>query len=637
LALESSLRYRPDIDGLRAVAVLSVLLYHLRLPPSGGFVGVDIFFTISGFLIGSILLRETADRRFTFAGFYERRIRRICPALFVMMFVSSLVAYRYLLPPEFEDFAHSLLSAAFSFSNIYFWQSSGYFDAPAQGKPMLHTWSLAVEEQFYICLPIFLVLVRRFAPRRLDLSIYAVALISFAISIYGAFHYPTASFYLLHARAWELLLGTILALESCPRPTNQLTRNCAGIAGAALILFAMILYTDKTPFPGIAALPPCLGAALIIASGRNSSNLVGRLLSLKPVVFLGLISYSLYLWHWPVIVFASFGLTPLHALTRHQSQVELFGISMVLATLSWRFVEQPFRSGILRVNQRTLLTGAAAVLVLTTLASGIVIASAGAPWRFNAEAREIASYLNGDPHDSRDQYRRGTCFIFSGNETFSDFSMSTCLAQKPGEKSFLVLGDSHAAAMWWGFDQALPSVNVMQATSTGCKTVLHQRPRQLAACTELMQFIFDKYLPTHKVDAVLIEAHWDDGDLASLGETVEYLNRQNVPLFLFGPIVQYDSPLPRLLAMSISHKDPDLPRRHRQNGLDLLDREMDALARNVWHVPYISLISVLCSQNQCTQFVAPDVPLLSDYGHLTKMGSVFMAKKVITLGVLPLG
>jgi len=554
-----------------------------------------------------------------------------------MMFVSSLVAYRYLLPPEFEDFARSLLSAAFSFSNIYFWQSSGYFDGPAQGKPMLHTWSLAVEEQFYICLPIFLVVVRRFAPRRLDLSIYAVALTSFAISVYGAFHYPNATFYLLHSRAWELLLGTILALESCPRPSRQLTRNCAGIAGVALILFATFLYTDKTPFPGLAGLPPCLGTALIIAAGRNGSNLVGRLLSLKPVVFLGLISYSLYLWHWPVIVFASFGLTPLHGLTRHQIQVELFGISMVLATLSWRFVEQPFRSGILRVSQRTLFTGAAAVLVLTTVASGVVIASAGAPWRFSAEAREIAAYLNGDPHDSRDQYRRGTCFIFSGNETFSDFSMPTCLPQKPGEKSFLVLGDSHAAAMWWGFDQELPNVNVMQATSTGCKPVLHQRPHQFAPCTELMQFIFNSYLPTHKVDAVLMEAHWDDGDLASLGETVELLKQQNVPLFLFGPIVQYDSPLPRLLAMSISRQDPDLPKRHRLDNLDLLDREMEALARNVWHVPYISLISVLCSQSQCTQFAAPDVPLLKDYGHLTKMGSVFTAKKVIALGVLPIG
>src|SRR5580704_6694184 len=200
---ESSPSYRPDIDGLRALAVLSVVVFHLDLPLHGGFVGVDIFFTISGFLIGSIILRETESGRFTFGGFYERRIRRIFPALFAMLLASCLLAYKYLLPIELVTFGKSLAAVALSVSNGFFWLQSGYFDAPASETPLLHTWSLAVEEQFYVFLPIFLVLLRRFAPRRLELAVYLFAAASFLSSVYGAYEYPSASFYLPHTRAWE--------------------------------------------------------------------------------------------------------------------------------------------------------------------------------------------------------------------------------------------------------------------------------------------------------------------------------------------------------------------------------------------------------------------------------------------------
>ena len=630
--IATPLKYQPHIDGLRAVAVLSVVLYHLGLPLHGGYVGVDIFFTISGYLIGSIILRETAEQRFTFAGFYERRIRRIFPALFVMLFASLILAYFALLPLEFVDFAKSLAAAALSVSNMYFWLHSGYFDAPASTKPLLHTWSLAVEEQFYILLPILLVLLRRFLPRRVDLTLYSIAAGSFLLSIYGAFRFPSTTFYWAHTRAWELLLGTILALESCPRVRRRWLGEVAGISGLVLITAAVLLYHPWTPFPGLAALPPCLGTALILAAGRSGPTLAGRLLSLRPAVYVGLISYSLYLWHWPVIVFDRAGLTLINGLSQHQSEALLLVISLVLAILSWRFVEVPFRTGVLRVGRTALFSGAAIAVVIVATLSTAVVSTQGLLSRYPPKARRITAYLD---MATIDQFRNNTCFITSHSATLRDFPVKTCLPDKHDERKLLLLGDSHAAALWWGLDHVLSGENVMQATAAGCKPVLQQRPRQYAACTALMNFALKQYLPTHKVDAVLIEAHWDEGDLPSLGETLAWLHQQHIPVILFGPIVQYDSALPRLLAISISRDDPQLPGRHRLAAIEPLDRQMTRLAEHDWHTQYVSLYQLFCNRENCTEYASNDVPLQSDYGHLTIEGSMLAAQRIAALKILP--
>jgi peptidoglycan/LPS O-acetylase OafA/YrhL len=633
--LEPLLKYRSDVDGLRAVAVLSVFAYHLGLPLHGGYVGVDIFFTISGFLIGSIILRQSAEGNFTFAGFYERRIRRIFPALFAMLFVVSIIAYNYALPVELVSYGKSLAFVALSISNVYFWFQSGYFDAPASATPLLHTWSLAVEEQFYVFLPLFLILIRRFAPRRVNLSIILFAAGSFLISAYGAYRFPSAAFYLAHTRAWELLLGTILALDGFPQLKSRLTREVAGISGIALLLAPILFYQTATPFPGLAALPPCLGTALIIAAGSSGKNCIGRLLSLKPIVFIGLISYSLYLWHWPLIVFYKFGFTVLSGLTKHESQGMLFTLSVFIAVLSWRFVELPFRTRVIAANRYRLFGGATFATVFVLAGSSAFVVSQGVPSRYSQRARNVAAYLDGDPIDGRDQWRRGECFIVSEDGALKDFSVSKCLSEKTDQKNVLILGDSHAAAMWWGFEQLFPSVNVMQATSAGCKPVLNQRPRQRSGCVEIMNYVLKDFLMSHKVDAVLIEAHWDEGDLASLGETISWLQRNRIPTVLVGPMVQYDSPLPRLLALAISETDPLLPVRHLEKFVEPLDQQMKALAR-VWDVPYVSIYGLLCSNKLCTQYGEPDVPLLFDYGHFTKAGSILAARKIAALGILPI-
>jgi peptidoglycan/LPS O-acetylase OafA/YrhL len=603
-----------------------VMLYHVGLPVHGGFVGVDVFFVISGFLISSIILRQTQAGTFTFAGFYERRTRRIFPALFVMLAGTSALAYRYLLPGELEDFARSLLAANFSASNFYFWLKSGYFDAGANSNPLLHTWSLAVEEQFYIGLPVLFWFLKRFAPSRLALSVILLALASFVLSVVGAYQYPTATFYLAPTRTWELLLGGILSLESFPRLRNAVARELASIAGMGLIVGSSLFYNVTTVFPGLTALAPCGGAALIIVAGRDGPSWLGRLLSLKPVRFIGLISYSLYLWHWPVIVFYGFGMTMVHGLTRHGAQALMCAVALVLGAISWRFVEQPFRlGGALSMSRTGVFRLALAGLASIALVGSLALCWHGIPSRFSVEARRVASYR--DEH-SDEQYRTGTCFMTPRNWTLDEFDARTCMPDDGKKPKLLILGDSHAAHLWWGMNIVLPEWNVMQATSAGCKPVVEQRPRQFPGCTRLMDYVLKTYLPSHRVDTLLLEAHWDPGDVPSLSQTMDSLRSQHVHVVLLGPMLQYDAPLPRLLAMSMMQEDPSIPAVHRVTAMSLLDGQMADAARGQWQVPYVSMIQLLCDGDVCLQYAGPSVPLLSDYGHLTKEGSILVAKKL---------
>jgi peptidoglycan/LPS O-acetylase OafA/YrhL len=624
----SSLKHRPDIDGMRAVAVLVVVAYHMGLPIHGGFVGVDVFFVISGFLISSIILTQIKAGTFTFASFYERRTRRIFPALFVTLAVTTVLAYRYLLPIELEDYARSLIAANLSGSNFYFWLTSGYFDNAAASKPLLHTWSLAVEEQFYVVLPIFFWVLKRYAPKRLELSVYCFAAASFALSAVGAYRYPTATFYLAPTRAWELLLGSIISLETFPRLRHPVVRELGGLLGIAMILGASFRFQQTTVFPGISALLPCGGAALIIVAGRDQPSWVGRALSLRPVVFVGLISYSLYLWHWPVIVFSSLGMTLVSGLARRESQALVFVLSMVAATASWRFVERPFRfGGALDLTRAAIFKLALGAIASVAVIGGVGLALHGLPDRFPLQARKVAEYL--DQERTHDQFRTDTCFMTARDWDFDKFDPAACMPADPSKGTMLILGDSHAAHLWWGMNAVHSDrLNVMQATSAGCKPVLEQRPRQFPGCTRLMTYVLTQYLPSHHVDTLLLGARWESGDLPSLAKTLEWLRSQHVHVVLFGPMLQYDAPLPRLLAMSIRQNDPDLPALHRVTAMSALDVGMAASAKSEWRVPYVSLIDLLCDKDDCVKYAGTDVPLLSDYGHLTKDGSVLVATRL---------
>jgi peptidoglycan/LPS O-acetylase OafA/YrhL len=351
--------YRPEIDGLRAVAVFPVLLFHAGFETfGGGFVGVDVFFVISGYLITSIIIFEQQTSSFTLINFYERRARRILPALFVVMAVCLPFSWMWMFPNELKDFARSLMAVSVFGSNILFWRESGYFVTAAEMKPFLHTWSLAVEEQFYILFPLFLILLYRFGRRWLVWALFILMLISLGTAQWGSLNKPIPNFYLLPTRAWELLLGSLLALvstSSSPLPSNVqswrfLRDQWGSVIGFLLIIFSVIFFNRETPHPSVYTLIPVMGTACIILFA-GPTNFVGRLLRSPAIVFIGSISYALYLWHQPLFAFARY------RTINEPSPAVFLGLiltAVMLATFSLYLVEKPFRDSKI-VSRRQIL------------------------------------------------------------------------------------------------------------------------------------------------------------------------------------------------------------------------------------------------------------------------------------------
>ncbi|RUQ46737.1 acyltransferase, partial [Corynebacterium pseudodiphtheriticum] len=303
----TTLAYRRDIDGLRAIAVLAVVLFHFGVPGfTGGFVGVDVFFVISGYLITTIIWREREAGRFSFVDFWARRARRILPALCVMMLTAVVVGWFLLAPKDYEELGRSIHNQVIFISNLFFMRQDGYFDVASDMKPMLHTWSLSVEEQFYIVFPLLLTLLSS-QVKRWRMALLVLALASFAACVWTLPRYPEKAFYLLPMRAWELLAGSLLAVMPLRAyRASPILAQGISLASLALILVAVFGYDATTDFPGAAALLPVLGVVGLIWANGQQVTLVGQLLGSRVMVGIGLISYSWYLWHWPVLVYGKY-------------------------------------------------------------------------------------------------------------------------------------------------------------------------------------------------------------------------------------------------------------------------------------------------------------------------------------------
>lgn len=388
-AAATRLSYRRDVDGLRALAVMPVVFFHAGIGPfTGGYTGVDVFFVISGFLITSLLLKDLERGTFSIAHFYERRARRILPALTFVAAAVAAVAIIIYPPAELTDFGKRLASTALFVANIHFWRATDYFAPRAEDLELLHVWSLAVEEQFYLFFPPLLWLaVRLFKPRHVPWLFAAAASLSFLLSVYGLTVRPVPTFYLLPTRAWELLLGALIAFPLLPAPSRR-AAQWLGIAAIVLLGVATFGYDAATPFPGAAAFVPCLGAAMLLYSGRfHADTWVARALSARPLVGFGLISYSLYLWHWPLLVMST------QFLMRPLTTVEAWAAilaSVLLAAISWKFVEAPFRRPVspMRSSARPLAVAAAAIAGLALV--GVALSeSRGLPWRVSPEVRRL--------------------------------------------------------------------------------------------------------------------------------------------------------------------------------------------------------------------------------------------------------
>ncbi|PCJ70531.1 MAG: acyltransferase [Rhodobiaceae bacterium] len=492
------MNYRPEIDGLRALAVLPVILFHAGFDVfSGGFVGVDVFFVISGYLITGLIYRDIVGGTFSIVHFYERRIRRILPALFFVCVVTLPFAWAWMLPEELESFSQSLVAVNLYASNVLFWRETNYFAEANELKPLLHTWSLAVEEQFYVLFPLLLLMLRKTERGLITAILFCAVIASLFLSEWMSRTHPAASFYLLPTRAWELGVGALLAITLPRRDCSIFLRQGLSSLGLILILAPVFIYDASVPFPGVSALVPVLGAALII-SYANGDTLVGAGLRLKPVVGLGLVSYSAYLWHQPLFAFAR--IRSLDDLSNSELLI-LSGMSIVLAYLSWRFVEQPFRKR--NVFSRKAIFFFAAVFSIVLIGVGsLTIRSDGFPRRLPA----AAAVLIEQPTFSTDSWKQ--CFASDRKYIEPD---NACISDSSLPRTAAIWGDSHAMALSDALASSLAedSISLKYFSYAGCAPALgYRRNDMIDECPRFNNAVFDTLSTDREIEVIVLFARW---------------------------------------------------------------------------------------------------------------------------------
>jgi peptidoglycan/LPS O-acetylase OafA/YrhL len=648
-----SLTYRPDIDGLRAIAVVPVVLYHFGVPGfGGGFVGVDVFFVISGFLITSLIFGELREGKFSILKFYERRVRRIFPALFTVIAATFAVAIAVFLPRDLTRLAESAAATAFFGSNFDFWQQAGYFDVGADLKPLLHTWSLAVEEQFYLVFPALLYLLHTKSRTTLLSLVWALAIVSFGLSVWAVGRYPSAAFYLAPYRTWELMLGAVLALGEFPVPKARWSGELISLAGLGAVAWAVFDFTAATPFPGTNALFPCLGAAALIYAGEGEATYVKRALSVRPVVFVGLISYSFYLWHWPIHVFSKYVSNSI------QSPVQtgaLITLSLALAVLSWRFVEQPFRRRGLFSRRAVFRIGGAAMLA-TLCVSGLLFALHGLPQRFSPDVRRI--FTEADDIDPR----RHGCFNLSPDAVKEGRACTIGAARAP-LPTFILWGDSHADAVLPAVDAAarLAGQKGLFIAHGRCPPLLHLSltDEPTGRCAQLNDAALNLAFQT-RISEVILVARWSYYDQGAgygpdaneirhlidldppprpdasqhatfarmLERTVRLLRSSGKKVVLVAPVPEAGTDVPETMALAAIHgstrdREPSFESYRTRNAFVLGDL---AKLRAKYGVTIVDPASVLCATGRCS-LMRDGKPLYFDHHHL----SVFGALQLIAL------
>jgi peptidoglycan/LPS O-acetylase OafA/YrhL len=609
---ETSL-YRPDIDGLRAVSILLVLGFHAQswLIP-GGFVGVDIFFVISGFLITGIILGQIEEGRFSALGFYARRVRRIFPALIVVLSATFLLGWLLLLPDGFVDLGKNIAASVAFVSNLFQLRQAGYFAAASADNPLLHLWSLGIEEQFYIVWPPVLLLIARAKGR--PFYIFALAAASFAAGLLIYAGYKEWSFYSPIPRAWELLAGGLIAERQIARHDFLKAgfarqHDLQAVAGIALIAAAAFGLNRDSLFPGAGALLPVIGAVLLILSPSSWIN--RRILSSKLMVLIGLISYPLYLWHWPLLSYLGI------VRSGDPNFLEIWAVVIVAALLSYltyRLVELPLR-------RRPLVVPKLAFGLASLGAIGIVTAAAGGfDLRFPSEIRDIARI---EPQTNTGL--RDACFVESGFEFGSD-----CV--EPGDKPLLFLwGDSTAAALYPGLKElaAAHGFRTAHFEAAGCPPILADG--LIARCDELSDKVFAQIKASHP-DILVVHAMWGfNNDLDHLKRSVDRIKALKIPrIVILGPVPVWKRGLPLALinAYRFRHVIPDRLKGGVVSGPEG-DMRMEAFSKQAG-VDYISAWGVLCNADGCLTRTGPTAAdaTATDLVHLSENGSRFLAQAI---------
>jgi peptidoglycan/LPS O-acetylase OafA/YrhL len=622
------INYRRDIDGLRALSVIAVILYHYQIGPiSGGFIGVDIFFVISGYLITSIILKEINNDQFSFSEFYARRIRRILPAALFITICTLIAAYFILLPSTYIKLGDSATYAVLGISNFYFLWNTGYFDTRADFHPLLHTWSLSVEEQFYLIWPLLIIIATRIATKWrhfLPFLIGLVFIISLIISQYTVTHEPKSAFYMLHSRAWELALGGAITL--LPTIKQKTIGTVVSTIGLLFIAWPIFNLDSDSAFPGTTALIPCLGAAFIILPKRN--NLVSTLLSTPLLVFVGKISFSLYLWHWPLLVmYRHYGTG--HMPGNYDKALLLFA-SLLLSVLTWRYLEQTFRNMKQAPKRYTILSGGSAA-ILTTLFGAYISIKSGFPERLPEPLRRVERLVR---ETVTSQNGHSNCFITSKSKNgLQDFSNQQCISANPDKRNVLIVGDSHAAHFSKALRTLYPDVHFSQVTGSGCIPKLHAKGASI--CSSLMHRAIDEAIPSGRFDTVIFSALWKNNYASPLREVILWTQKYVDDIVVLGPTIEYKKPLPTLLAKSaIRNDDGEIIKRSRRYAYSkkrarYLRSEIKDLKIN-----YFSVIDSVCPKGKCLLTDQHGTPLQFDYGHFTYQGALVVIDKLKKQGLL---
>ncbi|MGL5009023.1 MAG: acyltransferase family protein [Paracoccaceae bacterium] len=624
------MKYRPEIDGLRALAVVPVIIHHThgeRL--TGGAAGVDVFFVISGFLITQILFQDLMSDQWSITRFYERRARRIFPALFAMLAVSLVMAWLLFLPFQMIAHAKAVSSAMLFVSNFYFLVTVDYFSAGIKTNALIHTWSLGVEEQYYLVFPVFLLCIWRIfgrnAGRRAVLwGIGILGILSFAIALWGAAHKPEANFFFSPSRIWELLAGAaagILYMRGV-KVSPRLGQIAAGL-GLVVLLASYVLITPAMAFPSGWTLLPA-AAAVVLVLFTTDRGPVGRLLTARPVVWIGVISYSLYLWHQPMLAFWRIT-NPLAPI----GQLWLVALcSVPVAWMSWRYVEQPFRTKQFARRQLAAILGGSAAIILS-LSVIVVIANPATPSfrRLDAGMQQIVGFV-GARIDQTDLYGKGTCFV---DGAFPD----PAACRPDGETEVILWGDSHAAGLAVGLRQRLTgfgSYGIMR-----CGLFVADPAALNARCGAAYQQVLEQVQLTQPA-RVLILRNWSDNqtEVETLGQTIQTIRHLSpeTRVIVLGSLPKWPAGLPELLleqAMPISDGlriDTDL------QVLRQVDRELQDSAAEAG-AAFVSLIDLLCEGSLCGAVVSmPDgrlEPISFDAAHLGEAGALHLTDRLVPM------
>jgi peptidoglycan/LPS O-acetylase OafA/YrhL len=626
------MKYRAEIDGLRALAVLPVILFHAGFEWfSGGFVGVDVFFVISGYLITTIIISEMAEGKFSIVNFYERRARRILPALFFVMIACLPFAWLLLTPYDLKDFGQSLVAVSTFSSNILFWLESGYFDTAAELKPLLHTWSLAVEEQYYILFPIFLMLTWRLGIKWVLILLSIVFLISLGLAVWATqygFNQKTISgaFFLLPTRVWELLIGVFAAfyLKHNTHLQSHAINQVLSLLGFFMVIYSIFAFDKTIPFPSLYALIPTIGTGLLILCAVPKT-LVHKLLSLKFIVGIGLISYSAYLWHHPLLAFAR------HSLLIDVSDVILiiFCIaSFMMAWLSWRYVEKPFRDKN-HTTRKFIFTFSAIGMIGFILIGIFMHLSNGFLNRLSEDEQKLSTFIY-TTFERELYYREGICFL--KRDQNADSFNEECFSGKS-----LIWGDSHAAALSFGLRKVN---NFSQLTASGCPPIINQYFTDAPFCFDINNIVLE-HIKKGSFTEIYLHSNWlryDINQISMLSKTIEeiLLIDPDISIKIIGGVPHWQPNLPVvLLRKNISLDNTKSITNNEFLNVEALDKELISLLHGYKknpNVEFISLLNEFCEDESCLAITSDCgffEPTAWDYGHLSPSGSKLAARFVL--------